>query len=67
MVNGYSIRKCAKIVDISIPTSFYWRHKNLDAIRAYMRIGSVGGVVELMMKPFFVLTHIRVIFNLRKI
>ncbi|MBL4937800.1 IS1595 family transposase [Clostridium sp. YIM B02515] len=47
MINGYSIRKCAKIVDISIPTSFYWRHKILDAIRAYMGIGNVGGVIEI--------------------
>ena len=46
LVNGYSIRKCAKIVEISIPTSFYWRHKILDAIRTYMGVGSVGGVVE---------------------
>lgn len=46
MINGYSIRKSAKIVGISVPTSFFWRHKILDAIRAYMGIGSVGGVVE---------------------
>jgi transposase len=46
MINGYSIRKCAKEVKISIPTSFYWRHKILDAIRAFMGIGSVGGVIE---------------------
>ncbi|URZ03353.1 hypothetical protein CLAUR_033990 [Clostridium felsineum] len=41
LVNGYSIRKGAKIVEISIPTSFCWRHKILDAIRAYMGVGSV--------------------------
>ena len=46
MINGYSIRKCAEIVEISVPTSFYWRHKILDAIRVYMGIGSVGGVIE---------------------
>jgi transposase-like protein len=46
MINGYSIRRCAKEVEISIPTSFYWRHKILDAIRAFMGIGSVGGVIE---------------------
>lgn len=46
MINGYSIRKCAEEVKISIPTSFYWRHKILDAIRTFMGIGSVGGVVE---------------------
>lgn len=46
MINGYSIRKCAKEVKISIPTSFYWRHKILDAIRAFMGIGNVGGIIE---------------------
>jgi len=46
MINGYSIRKCAEIVGISVPTSFYWRHKFLDAIRVYMGIGNVGGVIE---------------------
>ncbi|MGH4120588.1 transposase [Clostridium sp.] len=46
MINGYSIRKCAEIVEISVPTSFYWRHKFLDAIRVYMGIGNVGGVIE---------------------
>jgi transposase-like protein len=47
MINGYSIRKCAEIVEISIPTSFYWRHKILDAIRAFMGVGNVGGVIEI--------------------
>ena len=46
MINGYSIRKCAEIVEISVPTSFYWRHKFLDAIRVYMGIGNAGGVIE---------------------
>ncbi|WP_432409202.1 IS1595 family transposase [Wukongibacter sp. M2B1] len=46
MINGYSIRKCAEIVGISVPTSFYWRHKIIDAIRTFMGMGSVGGVVE---------------------
>lgn len=46
MINGYSIRKCSKIVGISIPTSFFWRHKILDAIRNYIGIGNVGGIIE---------------------
>ncbi|MFT9497819.1 IS1595 family transposase [Anaerosolibacter sp.] len=46
MINGYSIRKCAEIVEISVPTSFFWRHKIIDAIRTFMGMGSVGGVVE---------------------
>lgn len=40
MINGYSIRKCAEEVKINIPTSFYWRHKILDAIRTFMGIGT---------------------------
>lgn len=46
MINGYSIRKCAEIVGISVPTAFFWRHKILDAIRVYIGVGSVGGVIE---------------------
>ncbi len=46
MIEGYSIRKCAEIVEISVPTSFLWRHKILDAIREYIGIGTVSGVVE---------------------
>lgn len=33
-------------MEISVPTSFYWRHKFLDTIRVYMGIGNVGGVIE---------------------
>lgn len=47
MVVGYSIRKCADIVDISVKTSFYMRHKILDAVRMFMGIGNVEGVVEM--------------------
>ena len=46
MINSYSIRRCAKEVEISVPTSFYWRHKILDAIRAFVGVGNVGGVIE---------------------
>ena len=46
MISGYSIRKCADIMEISVPTSFYWRHKFLDTIRVYMGIANVGGVIE---------------------
>ncbi len=51
MINGYSIRKCAEIVEISVPTSFYWRNKFLDAIRVYMSVGHVGGVKGSMSSP----------------
>lgn len=46
MVAGYSIRKCAEIVEISVPTSFLWRHKILDAVRMYVGVGTVSGLVE---------------------
>lgn len=46
MINGYSIRKCAAIVGINIATSFFWRHKLLEALTNYIGIGNVSGVVE---------------------
>ena len=46
MLNGYSIRKSAEIVDISITTSFYWRHKMLNCISDFLGTGSVEGVIE---------------------
>lgn len=46
MIAGYSIRKSAKIVEINIATSFFWRHKILDCIRSFFGIGSVEGVIE---------------------
>lgn len=46
MVNGYSIRKSAKIVEINIATSFFWRHKILDCISTFLGKGYVDGVIE---------------------
>ena len=46
MLNGYSIRKYAKIVEINIATSFFWRHKILNCISDFLGMGSVDGVVE---------------------
>lgn len=46
MVNGYSIRKSATIVEINIATSFFWRHKILDCISTFLGKGDVDGVVE---------------------
>ena len=45
MLNGYSIRKCAEIVEINIATSFFWRHKLLNCISEFLGVGSVDGVV----------------------
>lgn len=44
MLNGYSIRKCAEIVEINIATSFFWRHKILDCISAFLGTGHVDGL-----------------------
>ncbi|NSB14100.1 DNA topoisomerase IA [Clostridium beijerinckii] len=46
MVNGYSIRKSAKIVEINIATSFFWRHKILDCISTFLGKGYVHGVIK---------------------
>ena len=46
MLNKFSIRKCAKECNISVPTAFYWRHKILDALREDMGATSLNGVVE---------------------
>lgn len=46
MLSGYSIRKCAEIVEINIATSFFWRHKILNCISTFLGVGSVDGVVE---------------------
>ena len=47
MIAGYSIARCAREVGISIPTAFYWRHKIMDAIKEYIAVGHVDGVVEI--------------------
>lgn len=46
MIMGLSIRKSAKIVGINIATSFFWRHKILDCISAFLGTGHVDGVIE---------------------
>lgn len=47
MILGFSIRKSAKIVGVSVKTSFYMRHRILDAIKNYQGIGMVSGIVEM--------------------
>ncbi len=46
MVEKKSIRKCAEICGISVPTSFLWRHKILDALQNMMADVQLNGVVE---------------------
>ncbi len=52
MIMGYSIRKSAEIVGVCVKTSFYMRHKLLDAVRNNMGIGKLEGIVE-MDETFF--------------
>lgn len=52
MIGGFSIRKCAEIVDVCVKTSFYMRHRILDAIRLYLGMGHLEGIVE-MDETFF--------------
>lgn len=56
IIAGYSIMKCAEIVDITVPTFFQWWHKVLDTIRAYIGVGSISGVVEAV-ETFFRLSY----------
>ena len=46
MIEKKSIRKCAEICKISVPTSFLWRHKILDALQNMMADVQLNGVVE---------------------
>ena len=46
MMAGYSIRKCAEICNINIATSFFWRHKIMNALASFVNIGEVDGLVE---------------------
>ena len=46
MLSGYTIRKCAEECQINIATSFFWRHKILDALATAIGIGDLEGLVE---------------------
>ena len=43
---GYSIRKCAETCHINIATSFFWRHKLINALASYVNVRTVEGLVE---------------------
>lgn len=45
MVDKFSLRKSAKRVGISLDTSFFWRHKILDAINLHEK-SYLSGIVE---------------------
>ena len=46
MVEGGSIRECAKEVSVSVPTSFFMRHRILDVMNLYLKDEILEGVVE---------------------
>ena len=46
MLQGYSLRKCATLTDISLQTSFDWRHKVLTAIGRFNEGVIFSGIVE---------------------
>lgn len=45
MLQGHSIRKCARECDISIQTSFNWRHKILNAFE-HLQPNQYSGIIE---------------------
>ena len=47
MILGFSIRRAAEHIKVCVKTSFYMRHRILDAIRLYIGIGHLEGVVEM--------------------
>jgi transposase-like protein len=47
MSAGMSLRECARIVDISLTTSFFWRHRILCALQSFEDNVNFFGVVEL--------------------
>jgi len=46
MIEKKTIRKCAEICQISVPTSFLWRHKILDSLQNMLNTVQLNGVVE---------------------
>lgn len=47
MIQGFSIRKSAEIVGVCVKTSFYMRHKILDAISLHVKNDNVSGIIEM--------------------
>ncbi len=46
MMHGFTVRKTATICGISINTSFFWRHKILDALQEKTMNDTISGIVE---------------------
>ena len=47
MILGFSIRRAAVQIGVCVKTSFYMRHRILDAIRSYIGMGHLDGVIEM--------------------
>jgi transposase-like protein len=47
MAVGMTLRECAKVVGISLPTSFFWRHRVLCALQSFEDNVNFCGIVEL--------------------
>ena len=45
IADGMTLPKIVKIIDISLSTAFYWRHKVLNSLRS-MDIDSLSGIIE---------------------
>ncbi|GAJ41742.1 hypothetical protein GGQ95_001706 [Anoxybacillus rupiensis] len=45
MIEGYTLPKISKVLDIHISTAFYWRHKILNVIRS-LGHSTLKGIVE---------------------
>lgn len=46
LVDKATIRECASMLNISIKTSFFMRHRILDCLNVIIGKGNVGGIVE---------------------
>lgn len=47
MIHGGSIRQCARVISVSVPTSFYMRHRILDVLNLSISREELNGSVEI--------------------
>lgn len=45
MIKGYSLRKCARVLEIALSTAFTWRHKILNALKR-LDLEEFEGILE---------------------
>ena len=46
MITGGTIRACASEIEVSIPTSFFMRHRILDVLNLILKQDTIEGIVE---------------------